>query len=270
MQIGRNAGASSFYLTSSPDGVVAAPRGTLVADTSTGVTWKNRTGSTIWDPIDIPIERGFMWKLDHIGNASQPTQNLTAGGTSSINDPSTSQAGIRSQIVAATGDAVVHRDDITSITTGDGAICFRASLRLSALSDGTNNMVVRVGMGDSANASDHTDGIYLEYDFATHGDHNWRICTMSNGSPTKTTTGIPPVANTYQALEIFVNAAGTSVGARVGGTLAPTPVTATIPGAGRSMSSLNIQTVKQAGAGSLNTRWDAAAFWKVFTTARTL
>jgi hypothetical protein len=73
---------------------------------------------------------------------------------------------------------------------------------------GSVEPLARFGFGDST-TGDHTDGIYFEASLATNP--NWRICTASGGTRTKTNTGTAINAFNWYRLRFVVNPAFTSV-----------------------------------------------------------
>jgi hypothetical protein len=263
-------------LTSDPDGVVVAPMGTLAIDTTTGVTWRNRSGSTIWDPANIPVSRGWLLETDLIplilaSSGSPWSSNIIGGGTNAFATSTAANPGVITLGASAAGvdAAYLRAGGTTGLLFGAGRLGSRQYLRVPTLSNGTNNVIARVGMHDIVAIGDATDGAYLEYDFATYGDHRLRLCAASNGTPTKADTGIALVANTWTQLEVFVNAAGTSVTARIGGVAAASAVTSNIPtGAGRNFYPGGVFVQKQLGAGALSVDVDWLSAWGVLTADR--
>jgi hypothetical protein len=272
--IGGNANVGVLYVSSDPDGVLTAPRGTLAIDTTTGVTWKNQDGASRWEPTDIPEGAGFIaW--DHVVGTQGLTFTNIAAGSSAYTPGLAGSPGIRRLTVTAAGadgvSTVAGANSVgTGILIGGGRIWSRFLFRIPTLSDGTNNIVVRIGLGDNLSAfGDHVDGVYIEYDFATYGDHRWRLCASSNSVRTKTDTGILAVAdgtNVTSAL-IMVNAAGTSATARIGGVAAAAAVTTNIPtAAGRQTGTANVLVLKQLGAGALSFDVDGLGTKLLLTT----
>lgn len=266
---GLRSGAAINVLSvaSSPDGVLTAPSATFALDTSTGVLWQNRSGGSLWDPCIIPPKAGSQAFHDFFDQS--PVTNTNIGGGSTAFLATATDPGIQQLSVAAAGvDAAVLRHNVATWIGGGGLFTFRARIRVPTLSDGTNNIVVRVGPGDATTFADHVDGIYFEYDFATNGDHNWRICAANNSTRTKTTTAITLVANTWQELELRLNAGGTSLTGYIAGTQVPTPVTTNIPTAARAASPAAFMALKQLGAGALTAQVDWWSFAQLLTAAR--
>lgn len=111
----------------------------------------------------------------------------------------------------------------------DGSTYFGALRRHRALSTGTEEFTEVVGLFDILTA-EPTNGVYFKYDRAITGV-NWQAVAANAGVYTTTDTGIVAAASTttMDALEIRVNATGTSVGYYINGTLVATIATANIP-----------------------------------------
>lgn len=204
------------------------------------------------DPRD-----GLVW-IDDFISSTYSTLAVTAGGGHSVGMANADAPGTDQQTVTALGDACRALANANGIFFGGGGIewhlLFR--VRLSALSNGVDNIVVRGPVGDNAAAADHTDGIYLEYDFATHGDHNWRLCCAANAVRTKTNTGIAVVAGSYITGDIRVSPDGLAVTCTIDGVVAPVSVTTNIPATSARLAFPTVQAVKQLGAGALSATWD--------------
>lgn len=194
--------------------------------------------------------------------------------TNSINGTSATAANQMGLAIQACGAAGVDAARLVRSTNGQtlffsgGLVLWETMHRLLAISDGTNNAILRIGMGDLAGLADNTDGVYLEYDFATNGDHNYRLCAANNGTRTKTDTGI--IANTaWRHVVLMVNDAGTSVSCTIDGVAGSAPVTTNINiTAARVCYPCAIQWAKQLGAGTMTIHHDFWKFRQLFSTAR--
>lgn len=266
MKIGGNANAPVRYVTADPDGVLIAPRGTLAVNTLTGVQYRSR-GGTLWDADIIPPKYGTSHFHDFF-DTLPITGSGIGGGSGSLGGESASPGYFGQSVSAAGVDAHVLRFNTATWIGGGGAFSFRARVRVPTISDGANNIVCRIGPGDATTFADHVDGIYFEYDFATHGDHVWRICAANNSVRTKTTTGIALVANTWTELELRLNAGGTSLVGYVNEVAAPTPVTTNIPTGVRATSPACAMALKQLGAGALSMHTDWWGFTQVLSSVR--
>ena len=90
---------------------------------------------------------------------------------------------------APTGSTVIT--STPAIQLGIGPVRYVDTVIVLALSTAIEEYAIRLGLCDG-NAADAVDGVYFEYDRATHGDNNWRICTASNSTRTKSDSGIQP------------------------------------------------------------------------------
>lgn len=114
---------------------------------------------------------------------------------------------------------------VHAVVFGDGAAEYEALIYIPTLATATDDYVLRIGMGDTANA-DHVDGIYFEY--ARASSVNWRVKTANNSSRTVVTSSVAVTAGAWHKLRFKVNSAGTSVEFFVNGTSVGT-ITTNIP-----------------------------------------
>jgi hypothetical protein len=263
-----------IQVTGDPDGVVVQPKGMLAIDPATGITWKNQDGGSRWEPSDIPDGAGFIFWEDGYATVALAFTNTAGGGNVNASADTVNQ-GVRRLTVTAVGDGVsvtTTNNNTAGLLLGGGKVWARTLFRVATRSDGTNNIVFRIGPGDGTAILDNTDAVYLEYDFATYGDHNFRLCAANNGTRTKLDTGIALVASAgvMTSALLMVNAAGTSLTARIGGVAATSAVTTNIPTAvNRVMAIANAFVQKQLGAGALTFDFDGFGFKHVLTNPRT-
>jgi len=145
------------------------------------------------------------------------------------------------------------------------------SFRMEALSNGVDNAVARIGAHDSNAFAEPTDGVYFEYDFAEHGDHNWRLVAANAGVRTKTDTGIAATASAtvFTRFRLDVNADGTVLTGSIDGVPAAAPVVTNIPvTAAQACGPLWVQWTKQLGAGPMVASLDWELFWQILTVPR--
>lgn len=255
-------------VTSDPDGVLTAPKGAMVTDTTTGVVYQNEDGSTSWWPRIIPPRRG--WSLcDEALNPALSTYTAIGGGTWASSSVTSGNPGWRTATVSAAGTdgGVMRAGGGSLLQLGGGVYRFRTILKIPTLSDGTNNIIVRAGCGDATIFGDNTDGVYFEYDFATNGDHKWRYCAISNTTKTKVDTGILATTN-WVVLSGIVNAAASQATGKIDD-VAVTPVSSNLPSsAGRQIDAYNVAANKQLGAGALTLQVDLVEACQILTTAR--
>jgi hypothetical protein len=157
-----------------------------------------------------------------------------------------------------------HRG-VSSIRLGDAAITIEAAVYIPTLATAGEDYTFRIGLGDASSNADHTDGVYFEYNRADSA--NWRICTASNSTRTKTNTSTAVVDAAWVTLKIVINAAANSVEFFVDGTSVGT-ITTNIPtGSGRETGP-NIHNLHVAGTAYNYVYVDWYDFEANFTTAR--
>lgn len=154
--------------------------------------------------------------------------------------------------------------DGTQFLLGGGPASFETLIQIPDLSDGTDTYSLRFGFYDSASA-DATDGVYFEYDSASHA--NWRICAASNGSRTKTNTSVAVAPDVWIKLRLDVNADGTSAEFFIDGISVGTVATNIPTGAGRQ-TGIGALLLKSAGTNN-RTAWFDYIWAKIaLTTSR--
>lgn len=252
-------GAISFY-SGSPNGVLTGALGQLVIDSTTGNVYTNLDGATTWTlftPFTNNIGAKTYLREDFISITLLTGSVIGAGSQANSGEVGHPGISTTSQAVAGVdGYRWASTNTALTLSATEGGIRAKMIARIPVLSDGTNNVIVRGPTGDGGGLADATDGIYFEYDFGTYGDHAWRLCSSNNSTRTKVTTGIVPVANTWQELEWNLDAAGTSITGKIGGVACPTAITTNIPLA--RTTGMELKTSKQLGAGALSVGWDAA------------
>jgi len=157
------------------------------------------------DFISSTVAGDLGWAAVNSGTAAGSSVTTTFGY-----DSTNKAYGV---VVFTTGTTLSGRANLNLgtdlILFGYGEFFQRWRFALSALSTILQTYQVRVGYIDSTTNAEPTDGAYFEYDTAT--SPNWRICTASNGTRTKTTTNTVVQATAFSSFWIYVNAAGTRV-----------------------------------------------------------
>lgn len=135
--------------------------------------------------------------------------STTSGGTVGATAPSVGNyVGVVTLTASSsTGRANISKNSIT-LRFGLGAFTSEFSIILPTLSIGAQEYLVRIGYGSSTTATDHTNGVYFEYNRATSGNF-WIIKTANNNVHTTTVSASAIVANTWYRLGIQVNDVGT-------------------------------------------------------------
>lgn len=125
---------------------------------------------------------------------------------------------------------------IDAFQLGTGEAYFKGRFRQIQLSDGvTANFAHRAGFMDAAvGGNDPTDGVFFRYTHSVNGGR-FQAVARSNGTETAADTGVTVAINTTYALEVSINAAGTSAEFRIDGVLVATIATNLPVGASRIM-----------------------------------
>jgi hypothetical protein len=165
--------------------------------------------------------------------------SLSGGNISHIAGGSIPQRTINQQGVVfyttaavATNYAYHINNSTVQLSLGGGSWNFETSINISVLSSATDRYRTIHGFGSiggNVNAVE-ADGVFLTYDEGgtlngTAASPNWQCVTVANSVRTLTTTTTPVTAGAWHKLRIEINAAGTSVGFYLNGTLLATHTT---------------------------------------------
>ena len=195
----------------------------------------------------VEPKRELFFYDDFTGQASG-TGLLNFGDTVWFGDSAGTASGISSPVPISNDIGVVQLESGTTATSrasmnksftalsfGKGVFVAEMRVRFNALSNGTQNVIARIGYGNTnaatgtIGANDFTNGVYFEYDFSqTTPNHYWRCKTAVSGgvgTPTVTPTTTAIAANTWYTLRIEVNAAANSAKFYVDGVLVATNTT---------------------------------------------
>jgi len=115
---------------------------------------------------------------------------------------------------------------VGQIVVGGGTVTLQQYVKISALSDGTNRYILRLGfIGDTTTIN---NGIYFSYsDNANSG--KWQIVTMNGGVATTNNTNTTADTN-WHIFKIVVNSGATSISFYIDGTeVTNSPITTNIP-----------------------------------------
>lgn len=165
-----------------------------------------------------------------MGRFSWATQAQNAGTFSTVGTTITSSANHPGVLEIGSG---VNANDACTIyqgrqggaeiskvfVLGSGAIRMRALINIPTLSDGTDNFTVIFGFADNADWSTPANSVRIMYQYATDNTH-WILQTTKASTSTTTASATVTVATGWSWLQVDINAAGTSVSASVGPTLA--------------------------------------------------
>lgn len=118
-------------------------------------------------------------------------------------------------------------DNAGNIILGGGTVTLNWIFNIKTLSNGTNRYTMSIGLGDTNNSVDQTNGCYVEYsDNLNSGD--WEFITASASTRT-TSTSSTAVTTGWHNLQITVNAAASSVSFLMDGVSLGTAITTNIP-----------------------------------------
>lgn len=150
----------------------------------------------------------------------------------------------------STGRAALHgvRDNIR---LGGGEWVHGWGVRPADLSTGTQRYQLAVGFLDNPAAVNQTDGCFFLYDeggvsTGSTASANWQCVTSSGSIRTVTVSSVAVSTSTWAALDVRVNAAGTSVEFRINGTLVATHAT-NVPTASGALVTVGVAMWKSAG-----------------------
>ncbi len=194
--------------------------------------WRNCIGNT-------DSTSGYRYANDLLGSFTT-TGDVFASSTGTGAATATSNATIATNrpgtFRSTTGTTTTGRAAFGSTTNalalGGGLTLYETAVNVTTLSDATNRYSMVVGFYDSTTAN-QVDAVSFVYDeggvsTGSTASANWQVVTSSNSTRTWTTTTTAVGAGTWVKLGIIVNAAGTSVGFYINGTLVATH-TANIP-----------------------------------------
>jgi len=264
---------------------VPGPLNQLLFRTDTNqLYYKSGSADTDWTPfgmgtfagsivptLPIPDVSNGFWYRDDLMNRTTSDYLAVATGTNGNPVGDAQHPGIITQNVSVVGDAAllgIGAATASPILFGGGRWEMEGHFRIPTLSNGVNNIVQRLGFNDSNNAADAVDGAYFEYDFATYGDHKFRLCAASNSVRTKVDTGILNVAGLETHWEVDVNPAGTLVTGVINGVPSANNVASNIPVAAGRLTTARVQSVKQLGVGLLSVVHDFYEVRCALTTPR--
>jgi hypothetical protein len=151
--------------------------------------------------------------------------NLTFGVTGGTNSQVNAGFGVVAMstgtAAAATQQARVNQAASVALIGNSAArVIFRAGQSGVTWFDGTLTGAFRCGWGDSITA-ESSNGIY----FRVQNGQAIDFVTRTGGTETLTSTGVSFATNTFRALEILINAAGTQVVAKIDGNTVATHTT---------------------------------------------
>jgi hypothetical protein len=230
-------------------------------------------------------KRMFSYFFDFIGPVATLDgiqSSLSGGNISHIAGGSIPQRTINQQgvvfyttSVLAVNYAYHINNSTVQLSLGGGVWNFETSINISVLSSVTDRYRTIHGfasIGANVNAVE-TDGVFFTYDEGgtlngTAASPNWQCVTVANSVRTLTTTSTAVTAGAWHKLRIEINAAGTSVGFYLNGTLLATHTT-NIPLFSNSRYIIMKQGIaKTAGITARTMFCDYIGYENILTTSR--
>lgn len=238
-------------------------------------TWQRTKGSYIFED--------FLGTNDNSGIST--TFGFTSGssGTGAVNRTTgtfpnrTNQTGVvlLSTGTTSTGNATLRLGSANAPQhyIGSGAISYETYVNIETLSNSTDRFTSIIGLYTGGNVSSTANGIFFIYDEGgvwgggvLGASPNWRCVTVNTYTRTTTNSGVAISASEWVKLGIEINAAGTSVGFYINGSLVATHTT-NIPSTSTAMHWYNLFN-KTAGTTSVNMYFDYIAYRQIFTNPR--
>jgi hypothetical protein len=157
----------------------------------------------------------------------------------------------------------------SAIDIGEGEVDYNLRVNVPVASDGTDTFTVRIGLSDSTNGSDPTDGAFFRYTHSVNGGR-WECATRSNGVETATDAGVSTGigSTTFVKLRVLTDPSVPNVKFYVNGSLVQTHTTNIPSGAARATGLVPASILKSAGTTSRAMYVDYAEFKMTLTSAR--
>jgi hypothetical protein len=214
------------------------------------------------------------------GSVSEGMSSLQSGGTfiypTSIPQRTTQQGVIGFQTVAAAFNYImlVSSSGSVQLWFGNGIWNYETSINLNNLSTAIDRYRLIIGFGSSNVNTAEANGVFFTYDEGgtlngTAASPNWQCVTIQNSVRTLTTTTVPVTAATWDKLRIEINAAATSVGFYVNGTLVATHTTNIPLGANNRYVMAKQGIFKAVGTSNRVMYTDYIGYENILTTPRT-
>lgn len=251
----------------------------LSSISSASTYWGSPVVSDGANAVYLPITGGFRLFEDFlsfvygadVGGSMNWIYDLSAGGTATNAPGTAANPGQLALSITVTGGS---RSGIgsggfaqESILFGGGVWYEEMSVKVSALSDGTDTYRIRMGFGDVRYDADFVDGIYFRYNDAVNSG-NWEGVCSSNSVRTAVDIGLAPSTSAFQRMGIFVAADGSSVKFYTNGVVAVTN-TLNIPIGARTTGPCVIGITRTAGTSNARAMWlDYVYLWHKLTTPR--
>lgn len=195
-----------------------------------------------------------------VSNPSGTGSAVTLGDPTNIEDGS-HQGILRLITGTTTSGRAVTQMDVSSIILGGGILTCAMNLYIQNLSDGTETYTIYVGLGNTTNGTEFTNGVYWLYSSGVNSG-NWVGKTATSSSRTSLNTSVAAVAS-WQRLKFVVNAAASSVEYFIN-EASQTTITTNIPTTSGYITPI-LKIVKSAGTTSREINPDYFYIHQVFT-----
>ena len=186
-------------------------------------------------------------------------QISTSGGTVSnlgVNETGIFGAWQLSTSSSASGRASIGSGNNNSFSLGQGSVTLEMKLKNTNLSTSAERYKLTAGLADSTSGT-YTDTVCFIYDESV--SPNWRIQTMSNTTPTLTTTATVHT-NGWEVIKMVVNAAATSASFYVNGVeVSGSPISTNIPSGANRELTVQLRIEKSVGTTGRTCNIDYAA-----------
>ena len=234
--------------------------------------WKDCVAPGVKSTLGYRYSNELLGSFTTTGDVySSPTgtgaTTATSNATIATNRPGTFRS---TTGTTATGRAAFG-STLNSLALGSGEAFYETAVNVATLSNATERFSTIVGFYDSTTAN-QVDAVAFVYDeggvsTGSTASANWQVVTSSNSTRTWTTTSNAVSAATWVKLGILVNAAGTSVGFYINGTLVATHTTNIPTGTTRAVG-FGSQMLKSIGTTARTMDIDYIESQIQFTTAR--
>lgn len=206
-------------------------------------------GSTVtveWSPNPLRMAR-FWTDGSGAGDFSTLSSGTGAGTTANSAHSDATHPGTMSSSTGTTttGCSAACHIEAGAIQLGTYAWRSAGCFKIPTLSNGTETFSVMIGFSDSYTGVAYTDAVCLRYQHSVNSG-KFECVTSSNSSLTAADSGVTAAADTWYSYEIRINAAGSSVGFYINGSLVHT-ATATIPTGSSRVLGYGHNILKSAG-----------------------
>jgi hypothetical protein len=256
----------------------------LFFETATSL-WKNKTIATALGYIPANedlfsrLSKGWEASTDFISPLFNDGWTSRVTGTGAVISTSNSIFGTNKNgiCIATTGSTATgfagpefgSPNNGFGFSIGNGQLIFEHLLMIPTLSNATERFVVYSGIVQPAAFAAPQNGIFFYYDeggILPTSQINWKCYTSSTSTRTLTTSSIQVNANQWYKLKAVINAAATSVGFYIDGTLVATHTT-NLPSTSLGYA-LNSSIQKTTGTTARTLQIDYAAIAQTLTTPR--